>query len=349
MKQLIDKLFTNQNLTREEFCTLIENRTPESNTYLFEKARIRQKETFSNVVYMRGLIEFSNICQCDCKYCGIRKSNTQAQRYRLSKEDILFCCKLGYSFGFRTFVLQSGEDPYFTDEKICDIVQTIKQMYPDAAITLSIGEKTRQQYQMYYDAGCDRYLLRHETASPMLYQKLHPKNQTLENRIRCLYDLKDIGYQVGAGMMLQAPYQTTDDLLDDLRFLKQLDPHMIGIGPFIPHHQTPFKDFPQGDLETTLFFIGVLRLMFPKANIAATTALGTIDKTGREQGILAGANVIMPNLSPTDVRGKYLLYDGKICTNDDAIMCNSCMTTKLNKIGYEVAKSRGDYPGFLRK
>lgn len=349
MKQLIDKLFANKDLTREEFRTLIEQRTPESNAYLFEKARIRQKETFSNVVYLRGLIEFSNICQCDCKYCGIRKSNTQAQRYRLSKEDILFCCKLGYSFGFRTFVLQSGEDAYFTDEKICDILQTIKQLYPDVAITLSIGEKTRQQYQMYYDAGCDRYLLRHETASPSLYQKLHPKNQTLENRIRCLYDLKDIGYQVGAGMMLQAPYQTTDDLLDDLQFLKQLDPHMIGIGPFIPHHQTPFKDFPQGDLETTLFFIGVLRLMFPKANIPATTALGTIDKTGREQGILAGANVVMPNLSPTNVRGKYLLYDGKICTNDDAIMCNTCMTSKLNKIGYEVKKSRGDYPGFQRK
>lgn len=349
MKQLIDKLFLTTNLEREEYRTLIENRTKETDAYLFEKARIRQKDTFGNQVFLRGLIEFSNYCQCDCRYCGIRKSNTNAQRFHLTKQEILDCCKVGYTFGFRTFVLQSGEDLSYTDDTLCDLIQTIKSQFPDVAITLSIGEKTKEQYQKYYDAGCDRYLLRHETASQSLYSYLHPSNQTMQNRMRCLYDLKEIGYQVGAGMMLQAPHQTTDDLLDDLEFLKQLNPHMIGIGPFIPHSDTPFKDEKAGDVETTLFFIGLLRLMFPKANIPSTTALGTIDKEGREKGILAGANVVMPNLSPTDVRSKYLLYDGKICTSDDAIMCNYCMTGKLKKIGYEAVKSRGDYPGFIRK
>lgn len=346
---LIDKLFQEGNLERSEFAYLIDHRNEESNAYLFEKARIRQKEHFGNTVYQRGLIEFSNYCKCDCLYCGIRRSNTKAERYRLTKEEILACAQMGYDFGFRTFVLQSGEDLSYTDEDICDIVHSIKERFPDTAVTLSIGEKTRKQYQMYYDAGCDRYLLRHETASASLYAKLHPEDQTMENRMRCLYDLKDIGYQVGAGMMLHAPFQTTSDLVEDLVFLKKLNPHMIGIGPFIPHKDTPFRDLPAGDVETTLFFIGVLRLMFPCANIPATTALGTIDSRGREKGILAGANVVMPNLSPTDVRGKYLLYDGKICTSDDAIKCNLCMAGRMHEIGYRVDKSRGDYPGFVRK
>ena len=346
---LIDKLYEEENLTPEEFAYLIENRTSSSNEYLFEKARIRQKQTFSNVVYQRGLIEFSNYCKCDCLYCGIRKSNVHAERYRLSKQEIISCCKMGYDFGFRTFVLQSGEDLFYSDEDICDIVREIKEMFVDVAVTLSIGEKTRKQYQMYYDAGCDRYLLRHETASCTLYQKLHPADQTLENRKRCLRDLKEIGYQVGAGMMLQTPFQSVEDLVEDLVYLKQLNPHMIGIGPFIPHSETPFKDYKAGDVETTLFFIGVLRLMFPKANIPSTTALGTIDPKGREKGILAGANVVMPNLSPTDVRGKYLLYDGKICTSDDAIKCNLCMIGRMKEIGYRVERSRGDYPGFKRR
>lgn len=348
-KQLIDTLYEQQTLTKQQFKQLIEQRNTEDDKYLFEKARYLQQKTFSNVVYLRGLIEFSNYCKSDCYYCGIRKSNTLVQRYHLTKQEILDCCRMGYDFGFRTFVLQSGEDLSYTDNDICDIIRSIKSLFPDVAITLSIGEKTRQQYQMYYDAGCDRYLLRHETASKQLYQKLHPFNQTMENRIRCLYDLKEIGYQVGAGMMLQAPFQTVDDLVEDLLFLKQLQPHMIGIGPFIPHHQTPFKDFPAGDVETNLFFIGVLRLMFPKANIPATTALGTIDPIGREKGILAGANVIMPNLSPNDVRKYYLLYDGKICTDESSAMCNLCMEGRLSKIGYVTKKVRGDYPGFIRK
>lgn len=346
---LIDRLYQEGNLARDEFAYLIDHRSAKSNAYLFEQARKRQKEYFGNAVYQRGLIEFSNYCRCDCLYCGIRKSNLKAERYRLTKEQILSCVEMGYDFGFRTFVLQSGEDLFFTDEDICEIVSSIKERFIDTAVTLSIGEKTREQYQKYYDAGCDRYLLRHETASSTLYRKLHSKDQTMENRMRCLYDLKDIGYQVGAGMMLQAPFQTTADLVDDLVYLKKLNPHMIGIGPFIPHKDTPLKEYPSGDVEMTLFFIGVLRLMFPCANIPATTALGTIDPRGREKGILAGANVVMPNLSPTDVRGKYLLYDGKICTSDDAVKCNFCMAGRMQGIGYRLVKSRGDYPGFARK
>lgn len=348
-RELIDKLYQHQQLEREEYAFLIDHRNEEDNAYLFELARKRQHEVFKDDVYIRGIVEFSNICQCDCLYCGIRKSNMKVERYRLTNEQILECCQMGYDFGFRTFVLQSGEDPYYTDEIICDLICMIKDKLPDCAITLSIGEKEREQYQKYYDAGCDRYLLRHETASESLYKKLHPSNQTWDHRKQCLYDLKEIGYQVGAGMMLQTPFQTTNDLVEDLIFLKQLDPEMIGIGPFIPHSDTPFRNYTRGDTETTLFFLGVLRLMFPKVNIPATTALGTVDPKGREKGILAGANVIMPNLSPTGVRGKYLLYDGKICTGDDAAMCNLCVMGRMSNIGYHVKKTRGDYPGFIRK
>lgn len=347
-KDLIDTLYQDQNLDEDAFRYLIDHRYDDQ-SYLFEKARERQMEVFGKNVYFRGIIEFSSYCKCDCFYCGLRRSNANAERYHLRKEEILECCSAGYAFGFRTFVLQSGEDLSYSDRDICDIVSSIKNTYQDCAVTLSIGEKTKGQYQMYYDAGCDRYLLRHETASKSLYQKLHPSFQTMENRMRCLYDLKEIGYQVGAGMMLQTPFQTTDDLIQDLIFLKELDPHMIGIGPFIPHHDTPFRNDPAGDLETTLFFLAILRLMFPKALIPSTTALGTIDPLGREKGILAGANVIMPNLSPKDVRSKYLLYDGKICIDEEAAMCNLCMSGKINHIGYNVIKGRGDYPGFQRK
>lgn len=344
MRELIDKLFRQQNLRRDEFRVLIDRRTQESADYLFEKARIRQQENFGHDIYLRGLIEFTNYCKNDCLYCGIRKSNTHAQRYRLSEEEIMDCAAKGYEYGFRTFVLQGGEDPYFTDDRICRIVSRLRRQFPDCAITLSIGEKPHESYQRYYDAGADRYLLRHETASPVLYRKLHPDCQTLENRIRCLYDLKDIGYQIGAGMMLETPYQTTEDLLDDLVFLKKLDPDMIGIGPFIPHKDTPFRDFPQGSLDLTLYMLGILRLMFPQGLIPATTALGTIDPLGREKGILAGANVVMPNLSPAPVRGKYLLYNNKICTGESSAQCYNCMASRLHTIGYKAVKSRGDSP-----
>ena len=343
---IIEELYETGDLPDEALKKLILERDPESAEALFEKARIRQQENFGKTVYLRGLIEFTNYCRNDCYYCGIRRSNRRCERYHLTREQILDCCEKGYDLDFRTFVLQGGEDMSYSDTEICSIVSAIKAKFPDCAVTLSIGERSRESYQAYFDAGADRYLLRHETADPEHYARLHPKEMSLENRIRCLYDLKEIGYQVGAGMMLESPYQTTDHILKDLRFLQKLQPEMIGIGPFIPHQDTPFKDEPAGTSGLTLFMIGILRLLFPKALIPATTALGSIDPLGREKGILAGANVVMPNLSPSTVRDKYLLYDGKICTGDEAAECRFCMQSRIESIGYKVEVGRGDAPGF---
>ena len=345
----IDSLFLNGELPRDEYAPLIDERSPEDAEYLFTKARIRQQENFGKKVYLRGIIEFSSYCCRDCYYCGLRRSNEKAQRYRLSEEEIIERARFGYQLGFRTVVLQSGEDPAFTDDDICRIVRRIRTEMPDCAVTLSLGEKSRESYKRYFDAGADRYLLRHETASARLYSKLKPPQQTMENRMRCLCDLKDIGYQTGAGMMLQTPFQVTDDLVEDLLFLKKLQPEMIGIGPFIPHKDTPFRDYPQGTTELCLFMLGVLRLMFPGGLIPATTALGTIDPIGREKGILAGANVIMPTLTPQNVRGKYLLYNGKICTDEDADKCCGCIHRRIASIGYTAVDGRGDAPGWKRK
>jgi len=347
-KSRIDAMFADGSLDRGELRALIDTADAESDDYLFAKARVRQAESFGNSVYLRGLIEFTNVCRNDCYYCGIRRSNRNCERYRLTEEEILSCCEQGYALGFRTFVLQGGEDMRYSDEDICHIVSGIKTRWPDCAVTLSVGERPRESYRAWFDAGADRYLLRHETADPAHYARLHPPELSLENRVRCLHDLKDIGYQVGAGMMLGAPYQTTDNLVTDLLFLKQLQPDMIGVGPFIPHRDTPFRDEPAGTLEQTLRMLGILRLMFPEVLLPATTALGTIDPRGREKGILAGANVIMPNLSPTAVRGKYLLYDGKICTGDEAAECRACLDGRIRSIGYETVVSRGDAPRLRR-
>ena len=257
---------------------------------------------YGHDIYIRGLIEFTNYCKNDCLYCGIRRSNKNAERYRLSKDDIMLCCHEGYDLGFRTFVLQGGEDPYYTDEKMVDIISSIKTEFPDCALTLSVGEKTHESYKAFFDAGADRYLLRHETANPMHYSKLHPSGLSWQNRINCLYDLKSIGYQVGCGFMVGSPYQTAEDLAQELIFLKKLKPHMVGIGPFIAHHDTPFRDEKSGTMELTLFMLGLIRLTLPYVLLPSTTALGTIHPLGREKGILAGANVIMPNLSPVSVR-----------------------------------------------
>jgi biotin synthase len=343
MKALIDKLEDKKILSIEEFTFLLSNFTEETSNYLFEKARTISQRHFGNKIYTRGLIEFTNFCKNDCLYCGIRRSNIDIQRYRLSKEDILDCCENGYELGFRTFVLQGGEDIHYSDEYIIDIVSEIKNKYPDTAITLSIGEKSYESYERYYKAGADRYLLRHETANFRHYSMLHPKNQTAATRQQCLRDLKKIGYQVGAGFMVGSPYQTIENLAEDLIFIKDLEPHMVGIGPFIPHHATPFANFPQGSLNMTLFLIGVLRLMIPNLLIPATTALGTIDPNGREKGILAGANVVMPNLSPVKVRKKYALYDNKICTGEEAAECRSCLQNRIKRIGYELVVHRGDF------
>lgn len=344
MKQLIDKIYQDGILPREELKVLLENHTPEDSQYLFERAREVQHRHFGNKVYTRGLIEISNYCRNDCLYCGIRRSNRNAQRYRLTKEDILECCRAGYAWGFRTFVMQGGEDGTYTDEYMGDIISSIKALYPDCAVTLSLGERSRESYQRLFDAGADRYLLRHETASEEHYSKLHPPELSLADRKACLYYLKEIGYQVGTGFMVGSPYQTTDHLVEDLYFIWELEPHMIGIGPFISHHDTPFKDFANGTAELTLFLMGMLRLMHPKALIPATTALGTVEGNGRELGILAGGNVVMPNLSPCNVREKYLLYDNKLCTGDEAAESCAKLSARMEKIGYRVVSERGDYP-----
>lgn len=341
--ELADRLERDRILTKEEFTALIENRSDKLAEYVFEKARRIRHRIYGKDVYIRGLIEFTNYCGNDCLYCGIRRSNKNADRYRLTKEDILECCETGHSLGFRTFVLQGGEDGFYTDDMLVDIIKAVKKIYPDCALTLSIGEKSRESYEKYFDAGADRYLLRHETADSCHYSKLHPTSLSLENRKRCLYDLKEIGYQTGSGFMVGSPFQTAECLAEDMIFLHELQPHMVGIGPFIPHHDTPFADEKQGTLELTLFMLGLLRLMLPNVLLPATTALGTIDPNGREMGILAGANVVMPNLSPKGVRKKYLLYDNKICTGDEAAECRQCLERRMNIIGYRIAVSRGDF------
>ncbi len=342
MKQLIDKLKTTQNLSKDEWCALIGHRTPEIAEYLFENAREIREQYYGKDVYIRGLMEFTNYCKNDCLYCGIRKSSPHITRYRLTKEQILACCKTGYKLGFRTFVLQGGEDGYFSDDRMTDIISEIHTRYPDCAITLSIGEKSRESYQRFFDAGADRYLLRHETYNPEHYSRLHPENLSAKTRQQCLWDLKEIGYQVGTGFMVGSPYQTTEYLAEDMLFLKKLNPQMVGIGPFIPHHDTPFRNFAGGTLELTLFLLGLIRLLIPKVLLPATTALGTIAPDGRERGILAGANVVMPNLSPVDVRKNYALYDHKICMGTEAAECIADLKQRMHTIGYEVVTARGD-------
>ncbi|MDD4572046.1 MAG: [FeFe] hydrogenase H-cluster radical SAM maturase HydE [Clostridia bacterium] len=339
----MQKLYHTGTLAESKLKYLLENFDEKTADFLFEKAREVQHKYFSNKIYVRGLIEFTNYCKNDCYYCGIRRSNLKAVRYRLSKEEILSCATSGYALGFRTFVLQGGEDGYFTDDKMVDIISSLKNNHPDCAITLSIGEKGYESYLRFFEAGADRYLLRHETANAEHYAKLHPQNLLLKNRKACLEDLKKIGYQVGTGFMVGSPYQTTDDLVKDLLFIKDFQPEMIGIGPFLPHRDTPFAEENAGTAELTLFFVGILRLMNPNSLIPSTTALGTVKDTGRERGILAGANVVMPNLSPVSVRKKYMLYDNKICTGEEAAEGYECLRQRMRAIGYEMVVDRGDY------
>ena len=341
-KQLIDKLDETHALSRDEWICLIRDRTADDADYLFERAQKVRIRHYGRDVYIRGLIEFTNYCKNDCFYCGIRKSNKNAERYRLTKEQILSCCELGYSLGFRTFVLQGGEDGSFTDDRLTDLVSSIRMRWNDCAITLSVGERSYESYRQLYDAGANRFLLRHETYDDTHYRKLHPPNLSPEHRQQCLRDLKDIGYQIGCGFMVGSPYQTSEHLAEDMLFMKELNPHMIGIGPFIPHHDTPFAGESAGTLELTLYMLGLIRLMIPKVLLPATTALGTIHPKGRELGILAGANVVMPNLSPTEVRKDYLLYDNKICTGDESAHCRHCLEMRMKSIGYQVVTDRGD-------
>lgn len=342
LQTLVDKLEAQNSLNREEWIQLIEGRTPKLAQYIFEKARKIRQAYYGTDVYIRGLIEFTNYCKNDCYYCGIRRSNSRAHRYRLSEEQILRCCHQGYTLGFRTFVLQGGEDGYFTDERMVNLVKEIRKNYPDCAITLSIGERSYDSYLALFEAGADRYLLRHETWDEEHYRLLHPPALSAKHRQQCLWDLKKIGYQVGTGYMVGSPFQTAENLADDMLFLEKLNPQMVGIGPFIPHHNTPFKDQAAGTLELTLYMLGLIRLMLPKVLLPATTALGTIDEKGRELGILAGANVVMPNLSPENVRKDYLLYDNKICTGSEAAECRMDLENRMHAIGYQVVCHRGD-------
>ncbi|MDR2650007.1 MAG: [FeFe] hydrogenase H-cluster radical SAM maturase HydE [Clostridiales bacterium] len=349
MDQLIEKLRQNGALERNEWITLLNRRSRIDTDELFALSREVRESVYGKDVYMRGLIEFTNYCKNDCYYCGIRRGNNKAERYRLTEDNILDCCLTGYGLGFRTFVLQGGEDPYFTDGRLERIVRAIKKSLPDCAVTLSVGERSGNSYERLFNAGAERYLLRNETANGAHYKMLHPPVLSLENRMRCLRDLKEIGYQVGCGFMVGSPGQTPECLADDLMFIQAFKPQMVGIGPFIPHRDTAFAPKPQGSLGLTLFLLAIIRLLLPNLLLPATTALGTIHPKGRELGILAGANVVMPNLSPSGVRGKYLLYDGKICTGDEAAECRFCMQRRIERIGYKLAVSRGDCVGFYRK
>ena len=342
MKQLIDKIANNGYAEKEEFLHILDNIGGQDLQYLYNKGAEVAKKHYGNQIFIRGLIEVSSYCKNDCYYCGLRKSNIKCQRYRLTKEEILLCCDTGYKAGFRTFVMQGGEDPKFTDQLVVDIVSTIKAKYPDCAVTLSLGEKSKEQYKMYRYAGADRYLLRHETINDAHYGKLHPKTMHLKDRVQCLNNLKELGFQTGAGFMVGSPFQTNENIAEDLFFLQNFKPQMIGIGPFIPHCDTPFSDYPSGSVEKTLVCLALLRLTNPKVLLPATTALGSVDENGRIKGVLAGANVIMPNLSPKEVREKYMLYNNKLSSGLEAGEYINQLRELFVEVGYNIVVSRGD-------
>lgn len=343
MKKTINKLLKEHSLSVSEYEALIENRTPEIQDLLRCEADKIRREIYGNKVFIRGLIEISNICKNNCYYCGIRGGNKNCQRYRLTPDEILECCESGYELGFRTFVMQGGEDGFFTDEILCDLVEKIKSLYPDCAVTLSLGERSRESYQRLFDAGADRYLLRHEAVNGELYAKLHPEDLKIENRLQCLKNLKEIGFQTGCGFMVGAPYQTNRHIAEDLKFIEEFKPQMCGVGPFIPHKDTTFKDCPKGSAELTCFLLSIVRIILPNVLLPATTALGTAENDGRERGIMAGANVVMPNLSPVNVRSKYALYDNKISTGAESAQQIKELSDKMAEIGYQVVCDRGDW------
>lgn len=312
-------------------------------------ANMLREKYYQRKVYFRGLIEFSSFCQQDCYYCGIRRSNRNVRRYRLSPDEILTCCQNGYTLGFRTFVLQSGEDMYYTDVRLSSIIYEIKNRFPDCAVTLSVGERSYSSYKQLFNAGADRYLLRHETASEAHYQTLHPPELSLQNRLQCLYNLKEIGYQVGAGFMVESPFQTFKTLAEDLILLRQLRPHMVGIGPFIPHKETKFAGFCSPSSAKTLIMLSLIRIMLPQTLLPATTALGTADSLGREQGLKAGANVVMPNLSPSAYRKDYALYDNKLCMGEEALEGLNCLKQRISLAGFVPDFSRGDHVDYTER
>ena len=340
-KEIIDRISRDHSAEKEDILTILQDDSED--TYLFEEADKIRKQIYGTDVFLRGLIEISNYCKNNCLYCGIRRDNRDISRYRLTEQDILLCCDTGYELGFRTFVLQGGEDIFFNDEFLCSTIQKIKKKYPDCAVTLSLGERTEQSYKALFSAGADRYLLRHETATKSHYEKLHPVEMSYENRIECLKTLKKIGFQTGAGFMVGSPFQTHENLADDLMFIKKLKPEMVGIGPFISHNETPFKEYENGTLRDTLVMVALTRLLLPNALIPSTTALGTIDPQGREKGLKAGANVVMPNLSPVKFRKLYSLYDNKICMGEEAAECRQCLAKRVESAGFKIVTDRGDW------
>lgn len=352
LENVIAKLYTKNNLDYKELLFLINNINKEENkefkNLLFNKAYDTRVKNYGNTVFFRGLIEISSYCKCNCLYCGLRCQNKLAERYRLTKSEILSCCKEGYDLGFRTFVLQGGEDPYYTDDILCDIISSIKKEFHNCAITLSLGERSKESYKKLFQAGADRYLLRHETATKSIYDSLHP-NMSFENRIRALYDLKEIGFQTGAGFLVGVPGSSNDSYARDLILLKDLNPEMVGIGPFIPQKNTPLATAPRGDVDTVLLMLAITRLLLPHVLLPATTALGTLDPDGREKGFKVGANIIMPNLSPLENRAKYALYDGKVFTNDEAAESLNKIKLKIKQAGFMPDMSKGDNILWKRK
>ena len=344
IQELIHRLTEEHGLTEAEYAELIRGRTPEAAELLREKAVSVRRFFYGNDIYIRGLIEVSSICRNDCLYCGIRRSNQNAERYRLTPEEILSCTDRGYELGFRTFVMQGGEDAWFSDERLTEIIRAIKAQHPDCAVTLSLGERSEESYRKLREAGADRYLLRHETADRSHYEKLHPAELSFDHRMECLKTLKKLGFQTGAGFMVGSPFQTPETLAKDLRFIETFRPEMCGIGPFMPHHDTPFRDYPAGSAELTCFLLSVIRLIHPKVLLPATTALASVDPGGRELGILSGANVVMPNLSPADVRQKYSLYDNKASFGSEAAESLKLLREQVKKIGYRIVTARGDFP-----
>lgn len=343
MIDLINKLEKEQSLTLVEYEFLIENRTEDTAKILAEKAVKKRKKVYGNDVYIRGLIEISNICKNDCLYCGIRKGNKNCERYRLTKEQILSCCDEGYPLGFRTFVMQGGEDSHFSDDFMCEVITEIKSKYPDCAVTLSLGERSFESYKRLFDAGADRYLLRHETADKEHYEKLHPEEMSFKNRMECLKNLKKIGFQTGCGFMVGSPFQTNKTIAKDLKFIEEFKPEMCGIGPFIPHKDTVFHCNPAGSVELTCYLLSIIRLISPDILLPATTALGSIDPMGREKGILAGANVVMPNLSPEDAKQKYQLYNNKLSSGAEAAENKRMLEEKMDSIGYKIVTDIGNH------
>ena len=341
LQNLFDKIHQTNYLTKEEITYLLENITDADREVLYNYALKTKQAYYGNKVYLRGLIEFSNICRQDCLYCGIRASNAKVERYRLTPEEIIGCCDQGYELGYRTFVLQSGEDLWYTEETFVALIREIKKRYSGVAITLSIGERKMETYQSLFASGADRFLMRHETASKELYETLHP-TMRFENRRACLSALKEIGYQVGAGFMVGLPGQTSADLAEDMRYLMELRPDMIGIGPFIPHSETPLGKEKGGTLEDTLVMVALARLLIPQSLIPATTALGTLHPQGRELALKAGANVVMPIITPTSVRKQYALYENKICGDDHPEDCRYCIERRIQAAGFEMDLSRGD-------